>query len=244
MKIHKSVQITGIVMAGIVILAIILALTVGNSVPGKNTVTVSGTATIDVTPDLISVYFSAQTQAQTAKEAGDDNAQIVSDLKDAITALGFQESQIQTQSYNIYPSYDYRTGTTNGYTATHTLKLEIPVNQTDEIGPVVDAALGAGAGISYIDFELTQESQNTYKAEAIKMASQDAENKAQAVASGFNKNLGSLVSVSIDNYNYYPWLAADFSTASSGAEVKEAATSITPSTQQVSASVTAVYKIR
>ena len=101
---HKSVQITGIVMAGIVILAIILALTVGNSVPGKNTVTVSGTATIDVTPDLISVYFSAQTQAQTAKEAGDDNAQIVSDLKDAITALGFQESQIQTQSYNIYPS--------------------------------------------------------------------------------------------------------------------------------------------
>lgn len=241
MKMDKSVQITGIIVLGFIIFTLIVINSSG--VSSKNTISVSGTSTIDVMPDLVGVYFNVDTQAATANEAGDKNSVIVTNLKDSLIALGFEEKDIQTQGYSIYPEYNYQTNTVKGYRATHTIKVEIPANQTSKIGRVVDAGLDSGAGIGYINFELSQENQNKYKAEAMKLAAQDATAKAEGVAEGLGKNLGSLVSVSINDYNYVPWLAYDAAGASSSA-VKEATTSITPSEQQVSASVTAVFKIR
>ena len=241
-KMEKSVQITLIIVIGVIVL--VLAST-NFSNPSKNTITVSGQATIEVMPDIVSIYFNVDTQGSTANEAGDKNSEIVRDLIAALAALGFEEEEIQTQSYNIYPEYDYVVPRSNiiGYRATHSLRVEVPANQSARIGAVVDAGLDSGAGIGYINFELSQENQNKYKAEAMKLAAQDATSKAEGVAEGLGKTLGSLVSVSIDNYDYYPWLARDFSGVAA-AEAKEAATSIVPTDQQISATVTAVFKIR
>ncbi len=240
MKMDKSVQITLIIVVGIIILALASS---NLSNPSKNTITVSGQATIEVMPDLVGIYFNVDTKGATANEAGDKNSVIVRKLTDSLIVLGFEEEDIQTQSYNIYPDYNYETGETKGYRATHSLKVEVPANQSARIGAVVDAGLDSGAGIGYINFELSQENQNKYKAEAMKLAAQDATSKAEGVAEGLGKSLGSLVSVSIDNYDYYPWLVRDFSGVPA-AEAKEAVTGIVPSDQQVSATVTAVFKIR
>jgi len=240
MKMDKSTQITLIIVVGIIILALI-AMNFG--VSSKNTISVVGTATIDVTPDLVGVYFSVDTQGATANGAGDKNSEIVENLKDELIALGFEEDEIQTQSYNIYPEYNYPAGTLKGYRATHSLRVEVPANQSTRIGAVVDAGLDSGAGIGYINFELSQENQNKYKTEAMKLAAQDATAKAEGVAEGLGKSLGSLVSVTINDYGYVPWLAYDASGVPA-AEAREAATSIVPSEQEISASVTAVFKIR
>ena len=240
MKMDKSVQITLIVVVGIILLALIVP-NITN--PSQNTISVAGTATIEVTPDLVGVYFSVDTQGATANEAGDKNTLIVQDLTNALIALGFEEDEIQTQSYNIYPDYNYPAGTIKGYRATHSLRVEVLANQSARIGSVVDAGLDAGAGLGYLNFELSQENQNKYKAEAMKLAAQDATAKAEGVAEGFGKSLGSLVSVTINDYGYVPWLAYDASGAE-GSVVREAATSIVPTEQQISASVTAIFKIR
>ena len=240
MKMDKSVQITLIVVVGIILLALIAPNVTDSS---RNTISVAGMATIDVLPDIVGIYFSVDTQGATANEAGDRNTAIVQDLTQALAALGFNEEDIKTQSYNIYPEYNYPSGTIKGYRATHSLRVEVPANQSARIGSVVDAGLDAGAGLGYLNFELSQENQNTYKAEAMKLAAQDATAKAEGVAEGLNKNLGSLVSVTINDYGYVPWLAYDAAGASSS-EVREAATSIVPSDQQISASVTAVFKLR
>src|SRR3989344_6518341 len=100
MKMDKHVQITLIVVVGIILLALIVP-NITN--PSQNTISVAGTATIEVTPDLVGVYFSVDTQGATANEAGDKNTLIVQDLTNALIALGFEEDEIQTQSYNIYP---------------------------------------------------------------------------------------------------------------------------------------------
>ena len=240
MKMDKHVQITLIVVVGIILLALIVP-NITN--PSQNTISVAGTATIEVTPDLVGVYFSVDTQGATANEAGDKNTLIVQDLTNALIALGFEEDEIQTQSYNIYPDYNYPAGTIKGYRATHSLRVEVLANQSARIGSVVDAGLDAGAGLGYLNFELSQENQNKYKAEAMKLAAQDATAKAEGVAEGLNKNLGSLVSVTINDYGYVPWLAYDASGAESSV-VREAATSIVPTEQQISASVTTVFKLR
>ena len=238
---EKSVQITLLIIVGVVVLTLILINSLGSSY--KNTISVSGTATVKAMPDIVGVYFNVDTQGTTANEAGDKNSEIVRNLTDSLIVLGFEEDQIQTQSYNIYPDYNYQTGAIKGYKATHSLRVEIPANQSAKIGAVVAAGLDSGAGISYINFELSQENQNNYKAEAMKLAAQDATSKASGVAEGLGKKLGSLVSVSIDDYNYVPWLARDFAGVPA-AEAKVAATNIVPSEQEISARVTAVFKIR
>ena len=245
MKMEKSVQITSLIVVGAIILAIIVVFGINGISTTQNTVSVAGQSTVEVMPDLVSVYFSVDTKGTTSKEASDKNTDITNALIAALESNGFSREDIQTQSYSVYPEYDWNSGSQRliDYKASHSLKVQIPANESDKIGNAVDSGINAGAGVSYINFELSQESQNKYKAEAMKLAAQDATTKAESVADGLNKKLGSLVSVSVDSYNYMPWLARDFAGATS-AEVEKAVPSIVPSTQEISASVTAVFKIR
>jgi uncharacterized protein YggE len=245
-KLEKQVQITLIIVGAVILLAV-LAVIYFKYNSTDNTITVNGQATAKVAPDLITVYFNVQTKGTTSKEASDANSLIVNKLTANLVALSFSSSDLQTQSFNIYPEYDYSNGQKFlDYMASNSLKIEIPVAQKDKTGSVVDAGTNAGAGISYINFELTPQLQQSAKTAAIKNASDDANLKAKAIADGFNKRLGRLVSVSLDQFNYYPrvlYASSDSSGVSGGAEAKTAAANINPSSQEVSASVTAVYKL-
>ncbi len=234
---------TLIIVAGVIIIVLILLNSLNPSY--QNTISVSGMSTVKAMPNIIGVYFSVDTQGANSSEAADKNSKIVDSLTNSLINKGFSEKDIQTQSYSVYPEYDYRTGTGAiiDYKATHTLRVEIPANESKKIGDVIDSGINAGAGVSYINFELSQENQNKYKTEAMKLAAQDATSKAEGVANGLGKKLGNLVSVSVDNYNYMPWLVKNFAGASAP-EIKQATTNIVPSEQDISASVTAIFRIR
>jgi uncharacterized protein len=244
-KISKPVQIILIISAvAIILTSIIIGYLTANSL--SNTISVNGQGTEKVTPDLISIYFNVDTKGDTSKIAEDANTEIVSRLRSYITALGFGEEDLKTENYNIYPDYDYTTGKTKGYRATHSLKISFSADENEKITSVIDSGTSAGAGINYINFELSPTLEQQYKAKAIQTASEDARVKAEAIAEGFSKNLGRLVSVSLDSYNYMPFRAYDSSTsgsAPSAESAKEAVATITPSEREVSAFVTAVYKL-
>lgn len=245
-KLHKSVQITLIIVGAILILAFAGIFFYKIFFSTQNTISVSGQGIEKVTPDLISVYFNVDTKGATSKEADDANSAIVSKLKSYITALGFDKDEIKTENFNIYPEYNYETNKITGYRATHSLRIEFSTDEQDKISSVIDAGANAGAGISYINFELSPKLEQQYKAIAIQTASEDARIKAEAVAIGFNKNLGRLVSVSLDSFNYYPmrvYDSAEAGTTASAESAKEAVTSITPSEREVTAYVTAVYRL-
>jgi len=243
LKLQKGVQITIIIAVAVIALAIIGVIAFKPS-STSNTIQVNGQATAKVAPDLISVYFNVNTKGSTSKAAEDANSEIVSKLTDNIVALGFKESDLTTEGYSIYPEYDYTNGQKLiGYIATHSLKIEVSSNQKDKVSSIIDAGTNAGAGISYINFELSPLLQQQAKTQAIKNASDDARIKAEAIASGFNKRLGRLVSVSLDEFNYYPWRIFEASTTGGATEAKTAVAGITPSDREVSAYVTAVYKL-
>ncbi|MEX2017315.1 MAG: SIMPL domain-containing protein [Candidatus Pacearchaeota archaeon] len=244
MAIDKGVQKTLIIVGGILVALLLVFSFVNNSVNAR-TISSTGTSTIDVLPDFVTVYFSVDTKGTTAKEASDKNSKIVDDMKFALVASGVEEEQIKTQSFNVYPNYDYRSGSgvITGYNAQHSLKVEIDVSEKEKLGSVIDGGVGAGAGISYINYELNEENQKKYKIDAIKTATEDARTKAEALAEGSGSSLGSLVSISTSEWGYVPWLAADSASVmeKSGAEIQ---TSINPSEQEVSATVVAVFRIR
>jgi uncharacterized protein YggE len=242
----KSVQKTWIIVGGIVFLAI-LGLAAFSSFSLNNTVTGNGQATVKVVPDLIGVYFNVETSGTTSQQATEANSEIVDSLTSKLTDLGLSKSQIQTTGFSVYPDYDWVNGqrVSKGYKATHSIRVELETSDSAKIGNVIDAGVSAGAGISYINFELSQSKQNTYKAQALKLATEDAKIKAQAIADGLGKRIGRLVSVSDNNFNYYPYaLYKSAGSASMDAEEARAATTdIQPGEQEVSASITAIYKL-
>ena len=237
---EKSVQITLIIVAGFVLLGFLGFIALQGLNPNQNTVTGEGLANIKAVPDLVGVYFNVQTRGTTSEEATTKNSEIVDDLITELVKQGFERKDIQTLNFNVYPEYNR-----NGYSVTHQIKVGLSTDRADKIGDVIDAGVEAGAGISYINFELSQEKQNEYKAQALKLAAEDAKLKAQAIAEGLGKKVGNLVSTSSSDFNYYPWAVYSSSGRAEDATLaKEATTNIQPSEQEISARVIAIFKLR
>jgi hypothetical protein len=245
---EKSIKITLIIVLGVLLSVLIISNSFGNLFQGQGkTVSAEGISEVKAMPNLVSVYFNVETKAKTSENATRLNAEMVNELKSNLIAKGFDEEKITTQSFNVYPDYEWTNGkqVDNGFVATHSIKVEMSASESEKIGQAIDAGVSAGAGISYINFELTQEKQNEYKAEAISLAAQDAKIKAQATASGLGQEIGELVSVQSDDFGYYPWNAYSGSgRAEDAVSAKVEATSITPSEQEITARVTAVFKLK
>jgi uncharacterized protein len=243
---EKSVKIT-LIIAVTLLIIVVLGFVYFNNQSTSNTLTSNGQATITVVPDVVAVYLNIETTEDNATSAKDKNAEIVDNIKTALIKQGFDSKDIETVSYTINPQYDWNNGKQDliGYQALHQLRIKMPTEQSSKIGDVIDAGVNAGATISYINFELSPEKQNDYKAQAMALASQDAKAKAEAVASGLGKTVGKLVSVSTNSFNYYPYPLYEASAGSTASDAKAAVatTSITPGSQDVSASVTAVFRI-
>ncbi|MEK6856173.1 MAG: SIMPL domain-containing protein [Nanoarchaeota archaeon] len=207
-------------------------------------VSAQGLSELTVQPDEASVYLSIESHAENAIDAKNNNAEISDDVLTALIKMGFERSEIQTLNYNIYPEYDYSYGrsTLKGYFASQ--QIIIKTNDFDKVAGVIDAGVDAGAILQSINFELSQLKQNEYKAEALKMAAEDAKIKAGAIASGSGKRLGRLVSTANNDF-YYPGPLNYYSGSaeSSVMDVKRVAVNIAPSDMKVTASINVQYKL-
>ncbi|NCN51962.1 SIMPL domain-containing protein [archaeon] len=245
MEKNNPIVITSIISGVVLIIALTALLMFQNIVsPSGDTINVQGTATVKAMPDLIVVYVNIENKGTTSDEANSKNAVILDEMIDSlIKREGFGREDIVTNSFNIYPDYTYSNGIRkdNGYRAIHSLSIEINASDPTKASRVIGIALDSGATVSNINFELTQEAQNKYKAEAMKQASEDATIKAEAVAEGLGKKVGKLVSVSVNNWGYQPWYGYD--AIASSVELKQAESSIQPGNQDISASVSVVFKL-
>ena len=248
---NTAVQITIIISVVVLIIAFSTLYIFNSAVnPEKNSINVQGLATVKAMPDVISVYFNIETTGNTSEEAKDANSLILDELITELLKQGFERKNIVTENYNIYPNYEWdKDGKQidKGFKATHSIRVEIDSEDSDKLGSIIDAGANAGAGISYINFELSQKLQNQYKAEAMKLAAEDARIKAEAVAEGFNKEVGDLISTSVNDFGYYPWNV--YSTRGMGvaedyALAKVEATNIQPGEKEVTASVSATFELK
>ena len=250
--VESGIKISLIIAGTIIILALLGAFMFYSIMPDQlkgNTISVNGNSLIKVSPDVISIYFNVETNGTTAKEAKDANSEIVDKLITSLVSKGFERSEIETISINIYEDQRWENNRykSYGYKASHQIRIVLNSNRADDIGEVIDAGVDAGALLSYINFELSNDKQNEYKAQALKEAGEDAKTKATAIAEGLGKRLGALVSVSTSDWQYSPW---NLYTASSGgmredvAMAKEAATNVQPGNQDVSGYITVVYRLR
>lgn len=72
-----------------------------------DTISVSGTGHVSLTPDRYSFTATVQTMAPTVEEAVNDNNQKVAAAIAALKAAGAKAEEIQTSNFSIYPQQDY-----------------------------------------------------------------------------------------------------------------------------------------
>ncbi len=244
---EKNVQITLIIAGTLILLALIGTFVFLQGKSPSKVIAVDGTAKVKAMPDLVAVYFNVETKGNDAKEAKDKNAEIVDKVITALLKDGFERKDIETQNFNIYPRYVWEDNENKqkGYAATHSLRIVLEQSKIAKTGDVIDAGVDAGAAINYINFELSLEKQNAYKAEALKLATQDAKIKAEAIASGIGKTVGKVVSISAVDFGYTPWpIFAKAGRMEVAAEARAAATNIQPGEQEIYGNIKVEFALK
>lgn len=199
MKRNLIVVACAIMVAGILVLAGCTGsakegTTVVNAAT-EHVITVTTSSDVKVVPDKAKVSVSATNQAYEAAECQEANARMANALVDALVAAGVAEKDIQTTNVNMYPTRDYSgigTPTITGYEMT--TSLSVSGLDIDSIGPVLQAAVAAGAtdvgGIQYYS--------STYDeayADALRAAIAAAGEKAQVIATASKVSIGAIVNV-------------------------------------------------
>lgn len=240
---EKAVKITLIISLAVLILVFGGIYLIKGFYSSENTVTASGEAVVKVLPDVTSVYFSIETNNASAEKAKDENNLLYNKVKQSLLIAGIKEEDIGTEQFSVNENWEWdgEKSTRNGFIAQHYLKINLI--DREKIGKVIDAVIDNKARINSINFELSKEKENFYKAEALKKATEDARTKAEAIASGLNKRVGSLMSVETSEFNYVPWAVYRDSSVVEKAQI-EREVSINPSEREVNAGVSVVYKLK
>ena len=236
-----------LLIALIVLGILIVGYVIFNSEP---TVSAQGFSSIDTEPDEVSVYIIIETRnatTQIAKDRHDEiSDKVIDNLEDII---GLDDEDIKLINYNIYPEYDWNNGKQREKGFVVTSQIVVKTDDFDLVSEIVDAGIDSGALVSSINFELSNEKQSDYKAQALSEASADARKKAESTASGLGKKLGSLVSVQSEEF-YYPGpipiyaKAEDVSEVAAVIEARQAAVDLKPQDIEVTASVRVEYRLR
>lgn len=149
-------------------------------------VSVNGAGSITVKPDIAYIQVGVETQDADAEVAQQENAKLMNEVMAALAKQQIAEDDIKTVQYNVYDRYDYIDGkqTNKTYQVTNTVKVTI--RDIDAVGSVIDAVTLAGANsISSIEFGIADE--DAVYQEALKLAMESAQKKADAILSTFGE---------------------------------------------------------
>jgi uncharacterized protein YggE len=158
----------------------------------------------------------------------------------ALTKAGLPESAIRTTSYSLQPDMEYVNGRgrVRGYIARN--QVEARVDDLKKLGPVLDAAGSAGAtSIAGLRFDIKD--REGVEREALRLAVQDAMERAKSMASGADKSLGSIIR--IEEHREGP-IQPVYRTATMAMAEAPAQTPINPGELEIRARVTLTVAIR
>jgi uncharacterized protein YggE len=126
----------------------------------------------------------------------------MTEVINAIEALGIGEDKIKTVSYSVSPNYDWETKSVRNYRVTNMIQIE--VEDLNIVGEVIDEAAGAGANsIQGITFGISDESAEALSNDAIVLALQDARGKADLIAETLELEITGVLYVTESSYMPY-----------------------------------------
>ena len=166
------------------------------------TITVIGEGKVKTEPDMAQATVGVETAGPTVEEATGASAATMDAVLAALKLAGIEDKDIQTAGYNVWvdrqPSPEPR-NTAEGGDGSITYRVHnnvsVTIRDLDQVGAVLDAALGAGANtVPGVSFLLADPS--TVESEAREKAVADAVAKAQELARLNDVEVGMVLAVS------------------------------------------------
>ena len=160
----------------------------------KRTISVAGTGRAATVPDIADVRLGVAVTRPTVAEARSAAAEIATRIRDALTALGVERSDIRTASLVVQPEYDYKDGVQQlrGQSVTH--QYVVVVRDLERLGPIVDGSLAAGAStLDGVGFRTADPAPAQAAARVAAFA--DARARAEALAKEAGVALGPVVAI-------------------------------------------------
>lgn len=236
-------------IVGMLVLAVLLAacqITVQSPEQQmRNTVSVNGMSQFKAVPDEATIMLRVETNGTTPQEAQDKNSAAMAAVRRVLKSAGIADTEMESTNYNLYPNtywdYEKQRQFEAGYKATHTLKVK--TKDLDKVGTFIQLGVDAGAtNVEGVSFALSKANERDAKDAALRQATQDARQKAEALADGLNVRLGKVVSVSINEYNVMPYFRG-VPMMAEAMDSKAEAPPIAPQEVDVSANVQVVFEL-
>ena len=162
----------------------------------------------------------------------------------AMEEAGLDAKNISTDNINIYPMYDYSQNDVKltGYRIDE--RLSIHTEDIDALGAYIDAAFAAGANtFNSIIFSVKDDSQA--KKDALKLAVQDAREKAEVIAEASGEEIDSVVAISENaQYSYYNTDTNAYTADTTPMAAEGSATTVRVAQINVSADVQISYRLK
>jgi len=212
------------------------------------TISVSGTGSVTIPPEYVSVSVGVETQATTASDALQANNELATSATAAVTGLGIDDDDLETSSVSLNPVTTYNNGTSTitGFRASNTLSVTV---RSQEGGDDLDTLVGevltelVNQGINSIN-DVTFKADNT--TEAANAARTMAVDNAFDVASVFAKaacyEIAGVADMNVNDRNN-PQPVALYESDSFGSAAKSVSTPISSGDITVSSSVYIDYFI-
>ncbi len=232
------------------------------------TISFSGHGEVTAVPDIANVYFTISKDAKTVKDAQAAVAVVEKSALDLLKTKGVDDKDVKTTDASFNPKYEYRqaicppipmgagtAGTTVspsspyycpsdkqvivGYTASESITVKI--RNTDDAGAIMQGLGTIGvSNLSGPNFAIDKE--DALKAQARKLAIDDAKAKAEVLAKDLGVSLGKITSFN-ENGNY-PMMYASSVMMKDSAGSAPAPAVIPKGENTISSDVTITYEIR
>lgn len=216
------------------------ALAVGHTAgaPGNETIAVTGSGDVSVTPDSAVVHLTVGASGGNASAVSETVAADAVDLREALAGIDIPEDQIQSVGYDVHTDRGSRepgTDTEEQYVAQQ--RFEVTLDDVDRAGSVIDTAVANGADeVHGVRFTLSDDARADARDDALRTAVGDARDEADLLADATGLEINGVTSVSTTGTDVRPYQLEAAAVTGDGAS-----TDIDTQDVTVSASVHVVY---
>ncbi|HLC85999.1 MAG TPA: SIMPL domain-containing protein [Candidatus Nanoarchaeia archaeon] len=207
----------------------------------KNTISVSGSSTMDVVPDQAVLYLRMESINNDPKIAQEDIASVSNGVIDALKKSGLSDKEIETINYNLEKLREWENTkmVDKGYRASHSLKLTI--KDLSKVGSLINLAVDSGANnVESLQFILSKEKEREVKSSLLSAAASDARSKADLLAESLDSRVKGVVSVS-EAAGFVP--PVYYAEAAALKSARDEAPVIQPKSVSTTVNVNAVFEI-
>jgi uncharacterized protein YggE len=233
-----------IIFAAVAVFALVLSACAPAASPAAvRSVSVSGSGTAYLVPDIAYIYVGVHTEKLTASEAVAENSSQTQKMIEALTDFGIDAKDIRTTNFSIYPQdkYDPSTGAPTGqkvYTVDNT--VYVTVRDIKKLGDLLDTVVGAGANtVNSIQFDVAN------KDDALKQARADAvknaATQAKELADAAGVKLGDIQSIGFFDSQPYPVFDGK---GGGGVAAAQAAVPVQPGQLTFTVTVNVTYELK